>query len=97
MLGNRRYTLTSKSPKSKLVVVTAPKQSYNYVKIRSLLASHLLYSGQISGKHYEWSKSGDVVEVDERDVPELLAKRIGKRSCCGEDLQGNKVFEIYDE
>lgn len=96
MPGNRKSILTSELPK--LPVVAATKQSYNYVKVRSLLASHLVYNGQETGQHYEWTSAGTIVNVDERDVPELLAKRIGRRSCCGENvLQGNKLFEIYDE
>lgn len=67
-------------------------------KIRSLIDSHLIYSGRESGQQYEWMSAGNVMDVDERDVPELLAKRIGERSCCGGQFQmGNKVFEIYDE
>ena len=73
------------------------KQTYNYVRIQSLLDSCLLYSGRESGKQYTWAKAGSVVDVDERDVPELLAKRIGASSCCGGNPQGSKIFEIYDE
>jgi len=87
-------------PKSlEILVADEIVGSYNYkeVKIQSLIDSRLLYTGQTSGKQYEWSRGGDVILVDERDVPEMLSKRIGQRSCCGEGLLGNKVFEIYKE
>lgn len=78
-------------------VVSASKQSYNYRKVRALIDSRLLYVGKVSERQYEWTKAGSIVDVDERDIPELLAKRIGVRSCCGAGLQGNQVFEIYNE
>lgn len=66
-------------------------------KVRSLIDSRLFYTGQVSQRQYEWHGAGSVVDVDERDVPELLAKHIGGRSCCGGQFtQGNRVFEIHD-
>lgn len=79
-----------------MLVVSVSEQTYNYIKVRSLIDSRLLYSGQVSGEQYTWAKAGSIIDVDERDVPELLAKRIGVRLCCGGGA-GNKVFEIYDE
>lgn len=38
--------------------------------------------GAVSGVLYTWNGAGSVVNVDERDLPELLSKR-GGRSCCG--------------
>lgn len=95
MPGNRKSTSISESPKLPVVAVT--KQSYNYIKIRSLLASHLVYDGEATLRHYEWVSAGSVVEVDERDVPELLAKRISTNTCCGGSPNGSNIFEIYDE
>lgn len=81
-----------------MLVVSVQEQTYNYIKVRSLLDSRLLYTGQVSGQQYEWSRAGSITEVDKRDVPELLAKRIGTGSCCGGQARdGNRVFEIYDE
>lgn len=66
-------------------------------KIQSLIDSRLLYTGQISGEQYEWSRAGDIVVVDERDVPEMLAKRLGTRLCCGNNISdGNRIFELYE-
>jgi hypothetical protein len=38
--------------------------------------------GAATGVRYTWNGAGSVVDVDERDLPELLSKR-GGRSCCG--------------
>jgi hypothetical protein len=62
-------------------------------QIQAIIDSRLLYVGKATGRQYEWTKAGDIISVDENDAPELLAKRIGERSCCGEGLLGNKVFE----
>lgn len=64
-----------------------------YREIQSLIASHLIYTGQISGQQYEWLKAGEVILVDNRDVPELIAKRLGAKLCCGGG-DDNRIFEI---
>lgn len=71
---------------------TAPESKIKKVKVQSLIDAHLYYTGQISGELYEWSMAGTVVEVDERDVPELLTKRLGKKMCCGSGT--NLVFQL---
>lgn len=67
-----------------------------YVNIQSLIDGHFLYDGRVSGEHYEWVRSGAIVAVNERDVPELLSKRLGGRLCCG-SRDGNRIFEIVGE
>ena len=62
------------------------------VKIESLLEAHLEYTGRVSGKLYHWQKAGDIVLVDEADVPELLSKHLGKKMCCGSG--DNRIFQI---
>jgi hypothetical protein len=62
------------------------------MKVQSVTDAHLIYVGKVSGRQYEWSRAGDVVEVEEEDTPELLTKRIGTRSCCGTG-NGNQVFQ----
>lgn len=71
------------------------KVSYNSgVKLQSLLDAHILYTGQVTGKSYEWVRAGSVVVVDEQDAPTLLKKRIKVHSCCnGSD---NAVFQKID-
>ena len=64
----------------------------NSVQVQSLLDATVTYTGQVSGKSYVWSGAGAIVEVDKSDVSELLAKRRGKKPCCGAPEQ--KVFQI---
>lgn len=77
---------------AKVAVETVVEQPYNYRRIQALYDAHLVYEGEVSGRQYEWMGAGSVVEVDERDVPALVSKRIGVRSCCGESGLGNLVF-----
>lgn len=63
------------------------------VEIESLIESRLEYRGQETGRLYYWNKSGDVALVDERDVPELLKRRLGKKQCCGNG-DGNYIFQL---
>ena len=66
------------------------------VLIESLIEAHLFYSGAVTRKQYEWTKSGSTVLVLEEDVPELLAKRLGGNPCCGNPV-GNKIFQLVVE
>lgn len=67
------------------------------VAVRSLYPSRLIYFGDKSGKRYEWADAGAIVYVLQEDVPPLLSKRIGGRSCCGAlNQDGNKVFELQE-
>jgi hypothetical protein len=84
-LGNR--------PEKKAVVEEkAATVTINLVKVQSLMDARMTYTGQASGKSYEWARAGAIVDVDEQDVSELLAKRRGKKSCCGTPEQ--KVFQL---
>lgn len=76
-------------------VAPVENAEYNYVRksIRSMIDARIVYDGAVTGEHYEWSRAGAVVSVDARDVPELLAKRLGSRSCCGTS-DGNQIFEL---
>lgn len=85
------------SPKATVVKTQSAPIINSSTKIRSLIDAHLIYNGQESGQRYEWNRAGAIVEVDEKDVPELLAKRLGGRTCCGSDREGNKIFEIVGE
>jgi len=79
---------------SKEVVEEVPKEPIiKVIAIQSLIESHLTYTGRTSGKQYEWAKAGATQNVDELDVPELLAKRLGGKSCCG-GSDGNKIFQL---
>lgn len=77
----------------RIVAVTPPDVTINTTKrIQSLIDAHFFYTGQVSGKQYEWGRAGAIVEVDEHDVPELLSKRLGGKTCCGAS-DGNIIFQ----
>lgn len=78
--------------RKRVVEENTPTVTINLVKVQSLVDAHVYYTGQISGELYEWVKAGAIVEVDERDVPELLAKRPGKKPCCGGERK--PIFEL---
>ena len=62
------------------------------INIESLIESEISYVGQASGRQYYWRKSGDIVPVLSQDVPHLLERRLGKKTCCGDGT--NKIFQI---
>ena len=63
------------------------------VRLVSLLDARLVYTGQVTGKQYEWIKAGSVIEVDAEDSKILLAKRI-YGTCCGNSPDGTPLFQI---
>lgn len=65
-----------------------------YVRVQSLISAHFIYNGRVSGQRYEWPKSGDIVSVLEEDVSDLLSKRLGAKSCCGDNTVGNQIFQL---
>jgi len=92
MVDNRKDILPGRV--KRIVEETTPTVTINNnVKIQSLIDAHLYYTGRESGRQYEWMKAGAIVEVDEQDVPELLAKRLGKKTCCG-NHDRNKIFQL---
>lgn len=80
----------------RVVAETTPEPIINYVKIRSLVDAHFTYIGRESGEQYEWKNAGAISSVDERDVPELLTKRLGGKTCCG-GSDGNLIFEVVGD
>ncbi len=63
-------------------------------KVQLLFPAHVVYTGAVSGQRYDFREPGSVLEVDSRDVPAMLAYRIGTTSCCGgSDPSGNVVFQ----
>lgn len=77
----------------RIVAVTAPDVTINTTKrIQSLVDAHFFYTGQVTKRQYEWVRAGAIVEVDKLDVPELLSKRLGGKTCCGAS-EGNVIFE----
>lgn len=65
------------------------------IPVVSVYPSIIKYSGRETGQPYVWNGAGDIQNVNEKDVPYLLEKRIGNRGCCGSaNTNGNKVFEL---
>ena len=63
------------------------------IRVTSKFPAKLMYEGQVTGQLYVWERAGAVVNVDVRDVPDLLSKQIGG-GCCGNRQQENSLFEI---
>ena len=72
------------------VVYNEPEQM---LSVRSRFPAQLRYTGLVTGKRYEWAKSGDVVEVSALDAPSLLSKVLGSKPCCG-GVTRNVMFEL---
>lgn len=66
------------------------------VKVQSLIDAHLVYTGKVSGRQYEWDRAGAIVSVYENDVAELLSKRLGTQTCCGDNRDGNVIFQLAE-
>ncbi len=79
----------------KPVVAEKPRQlRIELSKIQLLFPAHVIYTGAISGQRYDFPGPGSVLEVDSRDVPAMLAYRIGNSNCCGGGpVDGNHVFQ----
>lgn len=90
-----RYT-PKESDENVVVEEISSEVTIKLIKVQSLIDGRILYDGQVTGKHYEWAKGGAIVDVDEQDVPELLAKRLGGQTCCG-SKGGNVIFEVVGE
>lgn len=76
-----------------LTVETSDTPIYNNtVKLQLKISAKVIAHGAISGKRYEWERSGAIVEVDEEDVPGLLEKRLGDKTCCGGNPDNLKLF-----
>lgn len=73
----------------------APKDKINLVKIQCIFPAHVIYTGAISGQRYDFPGPGSVLDVDDRDIPAMLAYRIGTTNCCGGgNVDGNRVFQV---
>ena len=81
MSTKRTYTKKDTEPKE---VLDKPKATlYNKISLTSQFSAHITLEGHVTGQRYVWKRSGDAIEVDERDAPSLLEKKIGERFCCG--------------
>ncbi len=62
------------------------------VSLRSVYDGRLVYTGQETGKRYEWDRAGSIVSVSAKDADYLLSKRFGGNPCCGGST-GRHLFE----
>lgn len=93
-MANHPKSILPRRVEKPVVEENAPDVTINTTKrVQSLIDAHLIYDGRVSGQRYEWRRAGAIVEVDERDVPELLAKR-SKKPCCGQEP--NKYFQLAE-
>lgn len=78
---------------NELGIENIEQTTYNF--IRSRIDAHVTVIGKPSGNTYIFPKAGSIVEVAAADIPFMLAKRLGGKSCCGGDSpEGNVMFEI---
>jgi len=98
MAKSRRVTIPSELENEPLEIDTVStyteEEPIRRVKVQSRFPARIKCVGQVTGEQYIWAQSGDVVEADERDVPNLLARTIGKSACCGAVKGGNHVFTL---
>lgn len=92
---SKKYKFDDEQKFQDVVEETPAPVTIKEVKVRSRIQSRLQYTGKASGRLYEWGGAGQVVSVLEEDVPELLAKRLGRKGCCGNSE--NKIFELVQE
>ena len=90
-----KYEYDDEFEEDVLEEITA-RQYNDRVKLRLKIGvKSFSIDGPVSGEHYKWLGAGSYLEVLQEDVADLLAKRLGARSCCGGD--SNFVFEIVEE
>lgn len=77
------------------VVETPVPDTIKEQKVRSRIESRLSYTGKVSGRLYEWSGAGRETLVLVEDIPDLLTKRLGAKTCCGNEE--NIIFELVQE
>lgn len=79
----------------KSMVVKSPTPTYNTItQVQSIFPARLKYTGVATGKLYVWEKAGDIVSVENADLMDLMSKKVGEKGCCGDNLNGNPVFQI---
>lgn len=86
-----KHSLYSVKP---IETVTTPKYSINYKRVQLAIDANVKVVGSVTGNRYVFNGAGSVVDVDERDVDNLLEKRQGGRRCCGGTGYGNQMFVL---
>lgn len=73
---------------------TVAEDKISMTKVQSLFPAKVVYIGRISGQRYVFPEAGSILDVDSRDVADMLAYRIGTTNCCGGGYpDGNRVFQ----
>ena len=78
-------------------VIAQPRERVESEKLVLLIDANVRVQGSVSGKMYVFSGAGSIVDVDKRDMNDLLQKRQGGRQCCGGGEFGNQVFEFLEK
>lgn len=91
-----KYPKRPYEPPKVTVDKTTVKDTIIMTKVQSMFPANVVYIGPISGERYIFPGAGSILEVDSRDVPNMLAYRIGTSACCGGggSSDGNHVFQL---
>lgn len=71
------------------------KEKYNhpaFIRVVCLIDATVEVTGTVSNTKYVFHGAGTTLEIDERDVDELLNKKRG-RACCG-GVGGTSIFAL---
>lgn len=68
-------------------------ETYGTVAVRCVFPANVNRTGQATGKQYYWSGAGSIINVDERDVEQLLSLIYGTSACCGGSGNSFHIFE----
>mgnify|MGYP001310856621 CR=1 FL=1 len=78
-------------------LVKAEPKVYNetneYVAIRSRVDAKFLVTGAVTGKQYVFDRAGSVVNINRKDMNEILNKKRGV-GCCGNSDTDRNLFEL---
>lgn len=67
------------------------------VKVVLLQPVRMKYTGTVTGQKYLWNGAGSVIEVDVKDLEELLKKKTRPCLTCSGLLVGTPYFELVME
>lgn len=81
---------------TKVERVEAKAIEYKTVLVQLGIDAKVKVTGYVTGNSYLFNGAGSVVDVDERDVQNLLEKRQGGRQCCGGTDYGNAMFSLVE-
>jgi hypothetical protein len=62
--------------------------------LMSTYPDRIIVIGKVTGKRYEFPHGGSTTEVDDADVPDMLSRMFGGKSCCGSGVVPRPEFII---